>query len=388
MSRIIFVASLIALPTTALSQPAVSCADFAEMLGIPAPPHSLTDHAAMQAITNALLPFSFDFSLFAELPDDAVMPGMQANDACSLREMAMMTANFDAMEKAETPLDPAALAGTWMSDDILLGVSGVTVPGQEMLLIGPPVPVPAEPRSPADLLGPQPGSLPVSQYWYRAVAPYSGLIWDEKNEYFGLIASGHLSPTGDGGFENSPVFASLDYVDSMISEERTEDLFVKGRLNIFNRAVRFALADETLVVSYDAAVPIMRVGTMRQRTYHRVAPGSPDAAMRMVSGMGLPAMPYFGCLTRMISAGDPALAAAMAPMTPAEFDAGQRDYDQWNIARDAYELAMMEGRQDAALTEKVVAPAERMIGFATAAQKARQAISEADLCPEPPRINF
>ena len=382
--------ALSALPAAALAQPAVTCATFAESYGIPAPPDSLTDQAALQAVTKALLPVNFDLGLWEGLPEAEALPlpEIATNGDCTLPEMAMLTANFAAIGSAEAPADPAALAGTWMSDDILLGVAGVMVPGQEMLLIGAPLPVPAQPRPASEILGPRPGSLPVSQYWYRAVAPYGGALWNEDDDYFGLVVTGHLTQTGTGGFDNNPIIPSLDYVDNMLSQERTEDLFLKGRLNIFERGVSFALSDETLVVTYEAPKPIMRQGTARQRTYHRVAPGSPDAALRMVSGMGLPAMPYFGCLTRMISTGDPALAAAMAPLTPEAFDAGQREYDQWNLVRDAYETAMLEGREDAALKEKVLAPAERMADFAIKAQAAAQGVKAAGLCPEPPRIGF
>lgn len=386
MFRSALALSLSAFPAAALSQPAATCAKLAAAYGIPAPPDSLTEQVALKAVTQALLPINFDLDQVPSLPEGATMPQPEitGTGGCSLPEMAMLTANFAAIETAQPPATPEALAGTWMSDDILLSVAGVTVPGQEMLVIGAPVPPSDTPPNP--FAGPLPGSLPVSQYWYQGYGPSRSGVWNEKNEYFGLIVSGYLIQDGKGGYVDDPYQPSLDYADIMIVPERTQDLFLKSRLNIFERGISFALAGDTLVVSYNAPMPSERIWTARTRTYHRVAAGSPDAAMRIVQGLGFPMMPYFGCLTRMISDGDPALPAAMAPMTLAEFDAGQRAFDQWSLDTAAYRAAGREGREDAVLLEKVATGVKTLSDFSTRADAVGEGLKNADLCPEPPRV--
>lgn len=388
LSRIALALALVALPGAAFSQPAITCATFAEASGIPAPPDSLTDQAALMAVTEVFLPVSFDIDQFADLMGAETMPlpDIPESRGCSLRELAMLTANFAAIGPAQPPADPAELAGTWMSDDIFLSVAGVTVPGHEVLVIGDPVPVPDGPRK--SMLDPEPGSLPVSQYWYHGFTPYQYPVWNAQNEYYGLIVSGYLTSDGQGGYADNPAMPTLNYAGTTIIPERTEDLFLKSRLNVFQRDVILALAQDTLVVTYDAPIPIQRVWTERQRTYHRVADGSPDAALRMVRGMELRMMPYFGCLTRMISTEDPALAAAMAPMTPAEFDAAQREYDRWSLDRDAYEAVVLRGDEDEALKTKVVSRAEQMLKLSIDHSKLGRTIEAARLCPEPPRIGL
>lgn len=391
MSRIALALALSALPAAALSQSASPCATFAEANGIPAPPDSLTDQAALLALTKAMLPINFDIDLMANLPggDAMPMPEIRAAGGCSLREMAMLTANFAAIDTAQPAADPASVAGTWLSDDIFLAVAGVVVPGQEVLVIG--APLPASDGAPALTMEPPPGSLPVSQYWYHGFTPPNASVWNEKNEYYGLIVSGHLSPDGSGGFADSPAAPSLRYAGITIIPERTDDLFLKGRLNIFQRDVGLALATgtqaaDTLVVTYDAPIPMQRVWAERKRTYHRVAAGSPDAALRMVRGMGLPNMPYSGCLTRLISAEDPALSATIAPMTLAEFDAAQRAYDRWDLDKIAYMDVFRSGGEDDALKQKFMDGMEGNTQFSKQARDVGKAIAQANLCPPPPSI--
>ncbi|WP_374637640.1 hypothetical protein, partial [Paracoccus sp. (in: a-proteobacteria)] len=74
MFRIAFALTLSTLPATALAQTAITCATFAEGNGIPAPPDSLTDQAALVAITQTLLPISFDLGLMDYLPGAEAMP--------------------------------------------------------------------------------------------------------------------------------------------------------------------------------------------------------------------------------------------------------------------------------------------------------------------------
>lgn len=388
MSRIALALALVALPGAAFSQPAVTCATFAEASGIPAPPDSLTDQAALMAVTEAFLPVNFDIDQLADLmgTETIPLPDIPESRDCSLRELAMLTANFAAIGPAQPPADPAELAGTWMSDDIFLSAAGVTVPGHEVLVIGDPVPVPDGPRK--SMLDPEPGSLPVSQYWYHGFTPYQYQVWNAQNEYYGLIVSGHLTSDGQGGYADNPAMPTLNYAGITIIPERTEDLFLKSRLNIFQRNAVLALAQDTLVVTYDAPIPIQRVWTERQRTYHRVADGSPDAALRMVRGMELRMMPYFGCLTRLISANDPALTAAMAPMTLAEFDAAQREYDRWSLDRNTYEMLALSGAEDEALKTRVISEAERMLKLSMDHARLGKAIDAAKLCAEPPLIGF
>ena len=384
LSRIALVLSLCAVPAAALAQPATSCATFAKENAIPAPPDSLTDQAALLAITQTMLPINFDLDLIDDLPGAEAMrqPDINPRQGCSLREMAMLTANFAAIDKAEIPADPAAFAGTWMSDDMFLGTAGLMVPGQEVLVIGEPVPASEAAATPE--LGPAAGSLPVSQYWYHGFTPYTHPVWNAQDEYYGLIASGHLTPRDKGGYADDPIQALIDYAGITIIPERTEDLFLKSRLNVFQRDVVFALAQDTLVLTYDAPVPIHRVWTERKRTYHRVAPGSPDAALRILQAANLPAMPYFNCLTQKISDADPALLAVIAPMTLAELDAELREYSQMERDKNAYMALVQTGGEDAALKQKFIGEMERMLDISDKAQNLGQALQAAQLCARPP----
>lgn len=385
MSRIVLALALSALPAAALAQPAITCASFAEGNAIPVPPDSLTDEAALQAVTKTFLPINFDIDLMAGMPggDALPLPEIRETGGCSLREMAMLTADFAAIDTAAPPADPAALAGTWMSDDILLGVAGVMVPGQEVLVIGDPVPDTGNPRA-----MPPAGSLPVSQYWFHGFNPGTQPVWNEKDEYFGLILSGHLVPDGAGGYAASHLPPLLDYAGITILPERTEDLFLKSRLNLFQRDVGLALAQDTLVLTYDAPIPIARIWSERIRTYHRVSPGAPEAALRMVRGADLSMMPNFNCLALKISAEDPALLAAIAPMTLAEFDALLRESNQWDRDRMALQKLEETGGDDPALSQKFIDGMARMREIYPKLQAAGAAITNANLCPEPPRFGL
>lgn len=388
MFRIAFALTLSTLPATALAQTAITCATFAEGNGIPAPPDSLTDQAALVAITQTLLPISFDLGLMDYLPGAEAMPLPDIGEiqSCSLPEMAMLTANFAAIDKAETPTDPAALAGTWMSDDIFLSAASLMVPGQEVLVIGEPVPAADAPPTPD--AGPKAGSLPVSQYWYHGFTPYTHPVWNAQNEFYGLILSGHLTPNDAGGYADDPISPQIDYAGITIIPERSEDLFLKSRLNVFQRKVVFALAEDRLVLTYDASVPIHRVWSERKRTYHRVAEGSPDAALRILRTAGLPFMPYFGCLTQKISDQDPALLAAIAPITLPELDAELREYGQWELDKSAYMAVTQSGGEDEALKQKFIAPMERMLDISTKARDLGQALEAANFCTRPPRFGL
>ena len=79
-------------------------------------------------------------------------------------------------------------------------------------------------------------------------------------------------------------------------------------------------------------------------------------------------------------------AAAMAPMTLAEFDAGQRAFDQWSLDTAAYRAAGREGREDAVLLEKVATGVKTLSDFSTRAYAVGEGLKNADLCPEPPRV--
>ena len=384
MSRLVLALTLSALPVTAFAQPAITCATFAEERNIPAPPDSLTDQDALLALTKTFLPINFDIDLISQLPGaEAVpLPQIRETGGCSLREMAMLTANFAAIDTAEPPADPAALAGTWMSDDIFLSAASVVMSGQEVLVIGDPVSAPDAPSKPG--MGPVAGSLPVSQYWYHDFSPHNWSVWNEKNEYYGLITSGYLAPKDKGAYADDPVQPLLDYSGITILPERTEDLFLKSRLNVFQRDVVFALAQDTLVLTYDAPVPIQRVWAERKRTYHRVAPGSPDAALRMVQAAGLSTKLHFDCLAQKISDEDPALLAAIAPMTLAEFDAMQREYDLWKLDQHLYFQVIEGGGEDEALKQKFIGQVKRMSEIREKMQEMGQAIKEANLCSELP----
>lgn len=104
--------------------------------------------------------------------------------------------------------------------------------------------------------------------------------------------------------------------------------------------------------------------------------------------MGLPMMPFFGCLTRLISAEDPALTAAIAPMTLAEFDAAQRAYDRWDLDKRIYAELVRSGDEDEALKQKFMDGMEGSMQFSKQARDVGKTIAQANLCRPPPRFGL
>ena len=222
---------------------------------------------------------------------------------CSAAEMAMFQANHAAIAVAEPPADPADLYGTWLGDDVILAVAGITVAGQEVLRLGPG----------------EDGGLAVTQYWYKAVTPNSpALPYDPEAGYLGLVAEGTLPPSGPPGrFEGELLGeAEIAYGTLRLEYERSHDLWVRARLNRFERPVEMALAGDTLVIRSDQVTPVKRSLAEQVDTFTRVAPGAPDLALLIVSFLEISQTAHFECFVHQLSDGRGPLLEALAPHGP------------------------------------------------------------------------
>lgn len=362
------------LPLGALAQESDICAFYMTSRQIPQPPAGLSDAVAMQIVGQALLPFTFDTSLLSE--EMAMSPPDLPHGACSPQQLAMLTANLAAIASAVPVSDPQALYGTWISDDILAMEAGFILPGQEVLVIAP------------DAAGAT-DAIAFRQYWYRSIASGGGSIWDADGSYAGLVAQGVLRSTGDGDFMQDRMGAPIDYTGTELSDERVEDLFIKGRLNVFDQAVGFSMDGDALVLRYDSRMPIYRLGTPATRSYRRVAPGAPEMAMAMVRSFGISQMKYFNCLTRKISAQDPALSEMLKPLSLDEVRDLTREAAMLESAnRTMIRELRRTGGDDAArdrlraLIEKEAAVQDRLKPASVVFLSTEGTV----LCPEPPPL--
>lgn len=373
MKAITLAALLAVCPAAAFAQASPECSDLFAARGFALPPPEIDADAASQIIIQVMMPFGFDSSLIWDgisKPYEQPAPG-QPQRRCSLPQMAAMIVNLDAMATAQPPEDAGALYGTWASDNVLTEVAGLTLPGQEVLVIGPPI-------GP----DPQPGAISITQDWYRALAPAGTSRWTEDGDYTGRVVQGDLAVAEDGWFLADVLEAPLTYSGTTFLEERGEDLFVKSQINRFDGAIEFLLDGDTLVMNYQSVMPIYRVPSVQTATYHRVAEGAPAAALRLVSALALPQARYLDCLTRKMTAEDPALAALLHPFDLEEVNAMTRDL----MAIETQRFSGMERLKGQEVTEDdrkaVVALMEREFAIERELVEIGPILEDSGICPD------
>lgn len=233
----------------------------------------------------------------APLPAAEVQAYSDPEQKCSKTALGMLQINQNALNEAQPAMDPTKLYGTWLGDDVLSYVMGVTVPGQEVLVISP---------------GSRPYTLTVQQYWMKAVAPYhQEPLWDTEGSYQGQIAKVELYQSSDEiwrveEFENPPVFGARQ-----IEHERHHDLWIKSQLNHFELGPKLLMAEDTLVLSGERFVPLTRKTQTYDMTYTRVANGAPEMALAMAAAFEFSQTQTFECLTHHISDGRAPFLAAL-----------------------------------------------------------------------------
>lgn len=366
-----------ALPLSAPAQGVADCETFMASRHIPQPVITLPDSEAMEIIAHAMLPVAFDMSRLTEgfeVPAEDMPRGF-----CSPQQMAMLVTNTDAITNAVPVTDPAALHGTWLSDDTLIQDAGLVVPGQEVLVIGAP-----DEGDPVGASG-----IAFRQYWFRAIAPFGGSFWDADGNFAGLVAQGSLHGLEGGSFIQDRIETPIRYSGIDLIDERSDDLFIKSKLNVFDQGVSFALDGDVLVLTYELRMPIYRSGSDMTRTYTRVADDAPQTALRIVNNLALSQAQFFACLTHKISAQDPALTAALAPLSITEFDDLMRQSITATSQRDALVQGGRENGSSEELRSKLVAAVEQemqlrdQIGPASAVLMSSEGST---LCPKPPQL--
>lgn len=248
---------------------------------------------------------------------------------CDPEEVAMFKANWNAVAKAESADAPAKedLYGTWLGDDVLSYVAGVTVPGQEVLRIGP---------------SEVPDRIATTQSWYKAATPnLPSLPWSDPEGYLGIVAEGELvSDVAPGQWAMDPFGArSIRYGAYPLEWERSYDLYVRGELNHFERSLAFRIVGDVLVMEAEVMNPISRETTVKQLTYTRVPDLAPDLALLTGVAMERSQAQTFDCFTHQLGEADSPLLQAMAPLTVDEMLDGVSDYLVLQGKREALVVA-------------------------------------------------
>lgn len=266
----------------------------------------------LAAIFSGLLSSPAAASACAELMDafhvtQGQPPQILANTTlldCGPADLSRFRINARALEAAVVPEDPADLYGTWLGDDVLLYLSGITVPGQEVLRIGP---------------GREAGQIEIRQYWVKPILTASaGLGLDTEGRYDGLVASGTLVPQQDGYSAFVPPLQGLTYTGKTFEFSRADDLRVMAQINHFDETVILKLAriaQEEILVLHSAVRDVARNREPRQATYTKVAEGAPDLAITLLSLHAQSMALHFDCLTHQISEGKGPLFEAIAPVS-------------------------------------------------------------------------
>ncbi|MDO5606123.1 MAG: hypothetical protein Q4G25_13275 [Paracoccus sp. (in: a-proteobacteria)] len=381
MKVALFVASLALMPAAGFAQGVTACGDFLAASGIAAPPEGLNDAVAADILRHALMHFAFDPLLLEDIFGTRYAPAMAVpSDGCSAAQLAALTANLGAIPGAQPVSDPAQLYGTWVSDDILTETTGLTVSGREVLVIGPPD---------ADHRPGGGAAISIRQYWFKPVFGHRAPIWDENGEYLGLVTQGTLETQDGHSYRRGLMDAAPDYTDIAFLGNRGEDLFLQARLNHFDQPVDFALNGDTLVMGVERRMPLFFIGKRAEMTYHRTAEGSPEAALRLVTAMGVPAGRYFSCLMRGISGNDPALDVLFAPDGIQGAVALAHDLIRNVRQMDALRAQVRRGEQMSDEDQAVmIAAAERGIALTEQMDPLRDALLAGEICPDPERVEF
>lgn len=276
--------------------------------GLPAPGAAEATCAAVMA------------SMRVEAPpaDLDIPPGSATYADCTAAELAMFNANRAALREASV-VDPRALVGTWLSDDVIGSVVGALVAGQEVLRVAP---------------GETPGTLFVTQFWMKAVAPEgAGPLWSDDAAYRGIVAEGTLSDRGNGRYEAASDGAIV-YSGRSFEASRSYDLLIMLYLNHFEWGVTLGRAGDVLVLEGTFRNPQSGADERKTLTYTRVADEAPELAMMAVVGLAIPQVRLFDCLTHQFSDGRGPLFEALSPMEPAQVVALVRENFRIDLERE------------------------------------------------------
>ena len=207
---------------------------------------------------------------------------------CSRAALEMFALNKVAVQAAEPVTDLADLQGFWLGDLVLPYLLGVTVPGQEVLVLEP---------------GEQPGTLKVTQYWMRALSLPNAPLWTEDGRYTGIAAEAELFLGSDGSFAANIYGDAVHYGTAMLEADRSYDLFVKSQLNHFELPFTLRRAEDVLVLEGSLRDPAKRDPQDYTRTYTRIAPGAAELALGIVLTFELSQARNMDCLAHQITAG-------------------------------------------------------------------------------------
>jgi len=229
------------------------------------------------------------------------VPGLAApdNGPCEEGQLVAFLRNEAAMARAEPVTEVEALYGAWLGDDALRYLSRVSLPGTELLIIGP---------------GQEDGSLFITQYWLKANVPDSDLLpWDDEG-YAGWVARGHLTPLGGGryapGFFQDEAFV---YSGIRLEHGRSYELRVLDELNHFEIPLTFRRSGDVLVLDSERLHPLARTLTPHVTTYTRVDRQAVDMALMLVVALERSYGRDFDCFVHQLSVGAGPLIDAFAP---------------------------------------------------------------------------
>lgn len=231
----------------------------------------------------------------------APVPGLApaGHAPCEDGQLLAFLRNEAAIADALPVTDIENLYGTWLGDDALRYLSGVSVPGTEMLVIEP---------------GETEGSLFITQYWLKPNVPDSDLLpWDDEG-YAGWVSRGALIPLADGRFQ--PGYfgdEAIAYSGLRLEQERAYELHVLSELNHFEMPLRFRQSGDDLVLESERLHPLSRIPAPHVTTYTRVDRQAVDMALLLVVALDLSYGQNFDCFTHQLSDGEGPLLEAFQP---------------------------------------------------------------------------
>ncbi|MGI3184835.1 hypothetical protein [Nioella aestuarii] len=232
---------------------------------------------------------SFDCAAVMQAFRATPVPGIAIPDhaPCEDGQLQAFLRNEAAIADAVPVTDVEQLYGTWLGDDVLRYLSGVSVPGTEMLVIEP---------------GETEGSLFITQYWLKPNVPDSDLLpWDDEG-YAGWVSRGALIPLADGRFQ--PGYfgeEAITYSGLRLEQERAYELHVLSELNHFELTVQFRQSGDALVLESERLHPLTRDPAPFVTTYTRVDRQAVDMALLLVVALELSYGRYFDCFAHQLT---------------------------------------------------------------------------------------
>lgn len=244
---------------------------------------------------------SFDCAAVIQAFRATPVPGgaIPGHGPCETGQLQAFLRNEAAIAGALPVTEVEQLYGTWLGDDALRYLSRVSVPGTEMLVIGP---------------GESEGSLSITQYWLKANVPDSDLLpWDDGG-YAGWVSRGTLNPLADGRFQPE-LFGeeAIAYSGLRLEHERAYELHVLSELNHFELTVQFRQTGDALVLESERLHPLSRIPAPFVTTYTRVDRQAVDMALLLVVGLDLSYGRYFDCFAHQLTEGEGPLLDAFQP---------------------------------------------------------------------------